>query len=36
LLGICSYSDDVDAGIKAELAKCNIHMQTSVQRGWYF
>jgi hypothetical protein len=36
LLGICSYSDAVDAGIRTELAKCKIQMQTTVQRGWYF
>lgn len=36
LLGICSYSEAVDAGIKAELAKRKIEMQTTVRRGWYF
>jgi len=36
LLGICSYAEAVDAGIKAELAKRRIEMQTIVQRGWYF
>jgi hypothetical protein len=36
LLGICSYTEAVDAGIRAELAKRKIEMQTSVQRGWYF
>ena len=36
LIGICSYTEDVDTGIKTELAKCKIEMQTTVQRGWYF
>lgn len=36
LLGICSYTEAVDAGIRAELAKRKIQMQTYVQRGWYF
>ncbi len=36
LLGICSYTETVDAGIRTELAKCKIQMQTIVQRGWYF
>jgi len=36
LLGACSYNEAVDAGIKAELAKRQIEMQTIVQRGWYF
>lgn len=36
LLGICSYTQAVDAGIRSELAKLNIQMQTVVQRGWYF
>ncbi|HET7214002.1 MAG TPA: DUF4433 domain-containing protein [Terriglobia bacterium] len=36
LLGICSFNEAVDAGIKRELAKCKIEMQTIVQRRWYF
>lgn len=36
LLGICSYTSAVDEGIQAELAKCNLKMQTTVQRNWYF
>ena len=36
LLGICSYTEAVDAGIKTELAKRKIAMQTIVQRSWYF
>jgi len=36
LLGICSYTSAVDGGIQAELAKCNVKMQTTVQRNWYF
>lgn len=36
LLGICSYTEAVDQGIKAELAKRKIEMQTIVQRNWYF
>ena len=36
LLGICSYTEAVDAGIRTELAKRKIQLQTSVQRGWYF
>jgi hypothetical protein len=36
LLGICSYNEAVDAGIRKELAKRNIQMKTIVQRGWYF
>lgn len=36
LLGICSYTEAVDAGITAELAKHKIQMQTIVQKGWYF
>ncbi len=36
LLGICSYTEAVDAGIRTELAKRKIQMQTIVQRGWYF
>ena len=36
LLGICSYTEAVDAGIRIELAKRQIAMQTIVQRGWYF
>jgi hypothetical protein len=36
LLGICSYSAAVDAGIRTELAQRKIQMQTTVQRGWYF
>lgn len=36
LLGICSYNSAVDAGIKMELAKRNLTMQTIVQTNWYF
>ncbi|MGA9389135.1 MAG: DUF4433 domain-containing protein [Candidatus Sulfotelmatobacter sp.] len=36
LLGICSYTEAVDAGIRMELVKRKIQMQTTVQRGWYF
>lgn len=36
LLGICSYTEAVDAGIRTELAKRKFQMQTIVQRGWYF
>jgi len=36
LLGICSYSSAVDEGIKAELAKRNLNMQTTIQTNWYF
>jgi hypothetical protein len=36
LLGICSYTEAVDAGIRIELAKRKIEMQTIVRRGWYF
>jgi hypothetical protein len=36
LLGIASYSEAVEAGIRAELAKRQIEMQTVVQRNWYF
>ena len=36
LLGICCYTDAVQQGIKAELAKRKIAMQTNVQRNWYF
>ena len=36
LLGICSHSDAVDQGIKQELAKRKIEMQTIVKRDWYF
>ena len=36
LLGICSYTEAVDAGIKTELAKRKIEIQTMVQTGWYF
>jgi hypothetical protein len=36
LLGICSYADAVDAGIRTELAERNIQIQTIVQKGWYF
>lgn len=36
LLGICSHAEAVDAGIRAELAKRKIEMQTIVQRNWYF
>ena len=35
-LGICSYTEAVDAGIRIELAKRKIQMQTVVQRSWYF
>ena len=36
LLGMCSYTEDIEAEIRAELAKRRIDMQTRVQRGWYF
>lgn len=36
LLGVCSYTEAVDAGIRTELAKRKIQMQTIVRRGWYF
>jgi hypothetical protein len=36
LIGICSYTSGVDEGIQTELAKCNLKMQTTVQRNWYF
>jgi hypothetical protein len=36
LLGICSHSEAVEAGIKQELAKRKIEMQTVVKRDWYF
>jgi ssDNA thymidine ADP-ribosyltransferase, DarT len=36
LLGICSHSDAVDQGIKQELAKRKIELQTVVKRDWYF
>jgi hypothetical protein len=36
LLGICSHSDAVDQGIKQELAKRKIALQTVVKRDWYF
>jgi hypothetical protein len=36
LIGICSYASGVDEGIQTELAKCNLKMQTTVQRNWYF
>jgi ssDNA thymidine ADP-ribosyltransferase, DarT len=36
LLGICSCSATVDTFVKAELAKRNLDVQSSVQRNWYF
>jgi hypothetical protein len=36
LLGICSHSDAIDQGIKQELAKRKIELQTVVKRDWYF
>ena len=36
LLGICSSSATVDTFVKAELAKRNLNVQSSVQRNWYF
>lgn len=36
LLGICSYTSAVDDGIKAELAKRELKLETTVQRNWYF
>lgn len=36
LLGIGSYTSAVDEGLKAELAKRNMKMQTTIQRNWYF
>jgi ssDNA thymidine ADP-ribosyltransferase, DarT len=36
LLGICSFSPEEDANIKAELAKRELVIKTSVQRTWYF
>jgi hypothetical protein len=36
LLGICSCNAAVDADVKAELAKRNLDVQSSVQRNWYF
>jgi len=36
LLGICSHSDAIDQGIKQELAKRKIALQTVVKRDWYF
>lgn len=36
LLGICSHNEAVDQGIKKELAKRKIEMQTLVKRDWYF
>jgi hypothetical protein len=36
LLGICSCNETVDATVKAELARRNLGVQTTVQRNWYF
>ena len=36
VLGICSYTEDVNGDIKKELAKRHLNMETHVQRNWYF
>ena len=36
LLGICSCNTAVDTFVKAELARRNLEIESSVQRGWYF
>ncbi|HEY5329656.1 MAG TPA: DUF4433 domain-containing protein [Acidobacteriaceae bacterium] len=36
LLGICSYTDEVDGWVKAELTQRKLKMNTNVQRNWYF
>jgi len=36
LMGIGSYSREVDAWLKAELAARGKNVNTSVQRSWYF
>lgn len=36
LLGICSYTETVNAAIRTALAKRKIQMQTVVQSSWYF
>src|SRR5205807_1029882 len=36
LLAICSYTDEVDHWMRAELAQRNLDIQTNIQRNWYF
>jgi hypothetical protein len=36
LLGICSFSAEVDGAIKAQLALRRLNLQTIVKRDWYF
>ena len=36
LLGIGSYTTEVDTWVKAELAQRHVDVKTSIQRNWYF